>query len=334
MMRRRGFTLIELLVVIAIIAVLIALLLPAVQAAREAARRAQCVNNLKQLGISIHNYHDVTGSVPMVGYNYWGPLVMLCPYMEQQAVFNSINFTNTSPAILRYYSAENTTAGNVTINTLQCPSDTDRLTAATGHFSYAGNAGATADATPFGKVGTFVGPFTGRTRQGAPVGFRDIVDGLSGTAAFSEKVKGIGNAMTFDALKPSSMITSLSTWAPTPANLTPSTNEADCLAVPPVAGAPIDTAGGTTGSGAAWMTSFCAGTQYAHVMMPNTWSCSYGKTVDPNYSAPTASSRHSGTVNVCMADGSVKSIKGSIAKAVWWALGTMGGGEVVDQSSY
>src|SRR5213079_2731133 len=62
---RRGFTLIELLVVIAIIAVLIALLLPAVQAAREAARRAQCVNNLKQLGIAMHNYHDINGSLPM-----------------------------------------------------------------------------------------------------------------------------------------------------------------------------------------------------------------------------------------------------------------------------
>src|SRR5207248_1030749 len=67
--RSRGFTLIELLVVIAIIAVLIALLLPAVQAAREAARRAQCVNNLKQIGIAMHNYHDVNGAFPMSNYS-------------------------------------------------------------------------------------------------------------------------------------------------------------------------------------------------------------------------------------------------------------------------
>ena len=101
-MKRRGFTLIELLVVIAIIAVLIALLLPAVQAAREAARRAQCVNNLKQIGIALHNYHESRGSF-MHGYavNIWGPLVMLLPNFEQQAVFNSINWSiapNTSRA--------------------------------------------------------------------------------------------------------------------------------------------------------------------------------------------------------------------------------------------
>src|SRR5712672_3625708 len=95
---RRGFTLIELLVVIAIIAVLIALLLPAVQAAREAARRAQCINNLKQIGLSLHNYHSAMDTFPIgemrpgIGPNgqngawqYWGCLALLAPYMEQGA---------------------------------------------------------------------------------------------------------------------------------------------------------------------------------------------------------------------------------------------------------
>src|SRR5438270_11036231 len=112
--RRLGFTLIELLVVIAIIAVLIALLLPAVQAAREAARRSQCVNNLKQLGIAMHNYHDVTGSIPYASINIWGPLAFMLPQMEQQPVYNSINFSFAQNSA-RAAGQVNGTAGAVTI---------------------------------------------------------------------------------------------------------------------------------------------------------------------------------------------------------------------------
>src|SRR5262249_45534208 len=100
---RLGFTLIELLVVIAIIAVLIALLLPAVQSAREAARRAQCANNLKQLGLALHNYHDSVGSFsisfwrvqdgrPTDGINRQSWIAMVLPFLEQSPVYNSINF--------------------------------------------------------------------------------------------------------------------------------------------------------------------------------------------------------------------------------------------------
>src|SRR3984885_13173973 len=109
--QRSGFTLIELLVVIAIIAVLIALLLPAVQAAREAARRAQCTNNLKQLGIAMHNYHDVVGSFPtsfwrntidkiggttVDGVNRHSWIAMILPYIEQAPLYNAINFSSSN----------------------------------------------------------------------------------------------------------------------------------------------------------------------------------------------------------------------------------------------
>src|SRR5947209_9642787 len=105
--RRPGFTLIELLVVIAIIGLLIALLLPAVQAAREAARRAQCTNNLKQIGIALHNYHSpnncfpvgflyptTTAGLPVPALHYrWSVLAQLTPYLEQTSVFNALNMS-------------------------------------------------------------------------------------------------------------------------------------------------------------------------------------------------------------------------------------------------
>jgi len=128
---QRGFTLIELLVVIAIIAVLIALLLPAVQAAREAARRAQCTNNLKQIGIAMHNYHDQLGSYPpgciSIAGAPWGPMAselcwraMILPQMEGGTAYNAINFSISSNAI---NNGAQFTAYNTVFTSWLCPSD-------------------------------------------------------------------------------------------------------------------------------------------------------------------------------------------------------------------
>src|SRR3954465_2845855 len=141
---RRGFTLIELLVVIAIIGVLVALLLPAVQAAREAARRIQCSNNLKQIGIALHNYHAAVGSFP-VGFLYptgavpattsplqyrWSALAQLTPFLEQANLANALNFNFPlahkpagSLSLFWPFYPQNSTAMATKVSGFLCPSD-------------------------------------------------------------------------------------------------------------------------------------------------------------------------------------------------------------------
>jgi prepilin-type N-terminal cleavage/methylation domain-containing protein len=217
--KKFGFTLVELLVVIAIIGVLVALLLPAVQSARESARRAQCSNNLKQLGIAVQNYADVNKSALPVGeYSCcWGTwLVALMPYVEQKALFdnyqyfgavqnqagNAISQTDTST---RYGGAKNLPVTRTQISVYTCPSD--RTTASPSIISgvtfhnYVANHGN----TTLGRLATFGKTLSGQDNRfkGAPfifvgawnsnpqvVKLADIFDGLSNTLAFSETVQG------------------------------------------------------------------------------------------------------------------------------------------------
>ncbi len=222
MPNRRGFTLIELLVVIAIIAVLVALLLPAVQAAREAARRAQCTNNLKQLGLAAQNYvssNDVfpaQSSWPSAAANLtgnpaglrWGFnwYCALLPQMEQQTIFNAINFSlcpMDSGVGQGQGQASMVTAATSQIGALLCPSDsapTQLLPVPTGlggsgYYSvsnYVGNYGGPAAIMPYS--GTIIPGWDleqgdmATTNKLPTVGMQAITDGTSNTALFSERL--------------------------------------------------------------------------------------------------------------------------------------------------
>jgi prepilin-type N-terminal cleavage/methylation domain-containing protein/prepilin-type processing-associated H-X9-DG protein len=354
---RRAFTLIELLVVIVIIAVLIALLLPAVQAAREAARR---VNNLKQLGLALHNYHSVHDCIPWgdLEDNDWLDLschVALLPQLELSAIWNAMNFTDVykatggGPAQVGW--SPNTTAVMTVINGFLCPSDVDRLlpitTASSGvpsaHVNYCTSRGSSPDSVvilgPFN--GMFIGADPSAQLNTRVFKFRDVLDGLSQTAMMAEKVKGVPaksgvQTIARDNLRPTAdhyVVTASG------ANVTsPGPYYNLCKAVNRTTAALQTGQGYDSGPyqiGGAWHCGYVPQTGYTHVMPPNTWSCvANGGGGSNNQGAHTASSRHPGGVNVLFGDGSTRFIKDSVANVTWWALGTKANGEVVSADAY
>ncbi|MGI6414908.1 MAG: DUF1559 domain-containing protein [Thermoguttaceae bacterium] len=188
----RGFTLVELLVVIAIIGILIALLLPAVQAAREAARRSQCTNNLKQIGLALHNYHDVVGRFPAAWYRIptqekrpgWAWGTMLLPYLEQGALYDQLAVTTgidfpapanatTQTAVTAYHCPS---ARDANINPSRENFGKSNYKPIMGTVSYTSMPTTTLPNGVFGASTAFQ--------------FRDIVDGTSNTFAFGETYQG------------------------------------------------------------------------------------------------------------------------------------------------
>ena len=218
---RRGFTLIELLVVIAIISVLIALLLPAVQAAREAARRASCVNNLKQIGLALHNYHEINDVFPSGGLPVYTPTVntgnnagpsahaRLLPFLEQQPLYNALNW---SLAVINdvapgngYGPHANTTVSTTRLTSFICPSDTPPnwlLVSASAPLpnyqapgnSYFASLGSSLEFASQQSSGPPNGPFSYIGVSGQTIGIRNVRDGTSNTIGFGEWAIGDGNS--------------------------------------------------------------------------------------------------------------------------------------------
>jgi prepilin-type N-terminal cleavage/methylation domain-containing protein/prepilin-type processing-associated H-X9-DG protein len=359
MPRTRGFTLIELLVVIAIIAVLIALLLPAVQSAREAARRAQCVNNLKQLGLAVHNYVSQVGSFPAslvlnntvldagswLDYLCWSAAIL--PQLEQSPLYNALNFS------IYLDHPANTTVAYTQLAVLLCPSEsiTQRPGSPFGTLNYASNFGGPAPIQQWTGIlvpakPPITDPFTTWVNgNNAYFGFASITDGTSNTAMFSEKLLGLLSDVDVNRNSIYAIRSEFTAAVDLPTSVIDTGNMQLALrfvqACNSIPGTQIDTIGASNGNGWCWLFSwpeFSTSENYSHFMTPNTLSCTYPSDPFPGwggvFAAVTATSNHPGGVNVGMGDGSVRFIKNSVNLQTWWALGSRNLGEVISSDAY
>lgn len=351
--RFRGFTLVELLVVIAIIGVLVGLLLPAVQAAREAARRMQCTNNLKQLGLGLHTYHSTFNKFPpgrMTPYfgNFAGSTTSECwtgamsihthlmPYMEMGPAYSQFDFSQTRVRVPP--SGPPNCPRNLPIVSIRfplfiCPSEgKDPGTVPVNSYRY--NYGVTICTSPawFDNNGTQA-PWTancsaelnsvgGMFGEGA-YNAGAITDGLSNTAAFSERIFG-----DLDATKISAGdIRRTNPQVPTE---TTASHIAACGGTP-ATGAHNSDHGMGNGT---WTYGHIHSSIYNHIFTPNSRDFDCGTNVsfvDGNNEGAivTARSYHTGIVNVVAGDGSVRSVSNNIDLATWRAYGTRSRGEVL-----
>jgi prepilin-type N-terminal cleavage/methylation domain-containing protein/prepilin-type processing-associated H-X9-DG protein len=346
---RRGFTLIELLVVIAIIGVLVALLLPAVQSAREAARRMACTNNLKQLGIALHNYEGIYGGFPPgcitglwptdptvpAAFYRWGSLAFLTPLLEQSNVFNALNFSfpvylHTSSFPGTGIAPPNTTAVGTIVGLFLCQSDRmEKITTTDGFLGAPGRDFAPSNYHFCAGDGANGGDVTladGSFRVNIMTRVSGVTDGLSNTAFASESLLGPGVADTVPntpgVSPPPDLLFYNAAWQGT---AIATINPANCLA--------------STSLSTERMSSWVDGTYtyglYDHHFAPNSQflDCiavlhsAQGTNLALSMGWKGARSRHPGGVNVLFGDGSVHFAKNGIDGLTWAAAGTRAGGE-------
>jgi len=338
---RRGFTLIELLVVIAIIAVLIALLLPAVQQAREAARRSQCKNNLKQLGLALHNYADVYRVLPprqhgnsasgQGGIPRLSAFISLLPFIDQAPLFDAIGPPNTFVWDATFAPLQSQ------IGILRCPSDPPiRDISVIAHNNYNFNGGDTRSLQAGGAAPTFIGSASTRGLFAYMISVRlsEITDGLSNTIMMGEIARGPGAGTTGG--RDLGNVTSSATGIP-PLNCKATFVGGEYLSS-------VTMVSRDRISGTRWSDGRAQFVAINTILPPNSASCADG---GDNGGIYTVASRHTGGAHVLMADGAVRLVSENIDAGdltqnapnynagglspygTWGALGTKSGGEVV-----
>ena len=373
--------------VIAIIAVLIALLLPAVQAAREAARRSQCVNNMKQIGLALHNYHSTNNCFPSgraisaqaanysdssyADWTEWSPQGMLLNYMEQQPLYNAINFNYCAGQ--GYGFTVNNTVSLAFINTFVCPSDggTGKVTdPGYGEYSYApannsyrGSVGTTTDPNTYGGYLGQNHPnpfgFSGGAKQSGTAmstgmfaywvvyGIPSFTDGTSNTIAFGESLAGSinisANAPRNNSVLNVTQVASLGVYDATTQYANGNPVLANTLATCTTAFKAATTQAMTLSNdnGIRWSWGSVGMALFNTVAVPNSTQYTFNSCrnqclgCSPDESTfSNAQSNHPGGCNFLMGDGSVRFIKSTVNQGTYLAIGTKAGGEVVSADQY
>jgi len=332
MRRRNGFTLIELLVVIAIIAILIGLLLPAVQKVREAAARMSCSNNLKQLGLALHNYESGNQKLPPLypftapnstvqNYRYtWSVLAQINPYLEQTNIYNTMDLTQMMYGPTNQVTTQNQFAVVQKVKIFLCPSDRSEPVSSAfgvaniGPCNYVANhgTGMAGNGSPINSDGIFP------VQNGVKI--TDIIDGTSNTAMMSESILGAGGEA--QPTNPGDERT-VYKYLGFSGNLP---SDGSCAGTP-------TSWNGFNHRGFMWASGEPRCVSYNHYYTPNSknYDCVANNPFLPGFMAvgyKAARSRHTGGVNMVLGDGSVRFVRDAIDPITYRSLSTRNGGEV------